>query len=65
MAAGKKQHVMTHPDGGWQVKGEGNEKATKRFTTKAEAEAYAKDVAKNQNSSVVAHKKDGKIQKKR
>jgi hypothetical protein len=65
MAAGKKQHVMTHPDGGWQVKGEGNEKATKRFATKAEAEAYAKDVAKNQNSSVVAHKKDGKIQKKR
>jgi len=65
MADGKKQHVCKHPDGGWQVKGEGNTKATKRFDTKAEAEAYAKTVAKNQGSSVVAHKKDGKIQKKR
>jgi len=65
MAEGKKQHVMTHPDGGWQVKGEGSSKATKRFATKAEAEAYAKTLAKNQGSHVVAHKKDGKIQKKR
>ncbi|MDR2866592.1 MAG: DUF2188 domain-containing protein [Methanomassiliicoccaceae archaeon] len=65
MADGKKQHVMKHPDGGWQVKGEGNVKATKRFDTKAEAEAYAKEIAKNQGSSVVAHKKDGSFQKKR
>jgi len=65
MSDGKKQHVMTHPDGGWQVKGEGNAKATKRFATKAEAEEYAKYVARNQGSSVVPHKKDGKIQKKR
>ena len=65
MADGKKQHVTTHPDGGWQVKGEGNTKATKRFETKAEAEAYAKTMAKNQGTSVVSHKKDGKIQKKR
>lgn len=51
-------------DGKWQVKGENSDKALKLFDTKADAEAYAKEVAKNQNSSVVAHKKDGKIQKK-
>ena len=27
---GKNQHVTPHPAGGWQVKGEGNSKATVR-----------------------------------
>ncbi|MCL2712651.1 MAG: DUF2188 domain-containing protein [Methanomassiliicoccaceae archaeon] len=65
MADGKKQHIMKHPDGGWQVKGEGNTKATRIFDTKAEALEYAKTVAKNQGSTIVPHKKDGKIQKKK
>lgn len=56
--------VSTHPDGGWQVKRTGAMRALKRFDTKAEAEAYAKNVATNQNSSVVRKKMDGKIQKK-
>jgi len=64
MAQGKVQHVTPHPDGGWQVKGEGNIKATKRFDTKEEAMKFAKQIAKNQDSRTVPHKKDGKIQKK-
>lgn len=49
----------------WQVKAEGNEKATKLFRTKAEAEEYVKKMsANNEGSRVVAHKKDGKFQKK-
>jgi len=56
--------VSTHPDGGWQVKKAGADKALKRFKTKAEAEEYAKTVAKNQGTNVVRKKKDGKIQKK-
>ena len=31
--AGKNQHVMPHPKGGWQVKGSGNKKATVRNGT--------------------------------
>ena len=62
--AEKDQHIMPHPDGGWQVKGEGNTKATKRFKTKDEAVAYAKNLSKNQGSNIVPHKKDGKLQKK-
>ena len=57
--------VSPHPDGGWQVKRANAQKALKKFKTKAEAEAYAKQVATNQGSSVVRQKKDGKIQKKR
>jgi hypothetical protein len=49
----------------WQVKCEGNSKATKLFNTKKEAEEYVKSLtANNQGSRVVAHKKDGKFQKK-
>ncbi len=61
----KRQFVSPHPDGGWQVKLEGSSKATKKFKTKAEADAYAKELAKKQETSVVRRKKDGSFQKKR
>ena len=57
--------VSPHPDGGWQVKKASAQKALKKFKTKAEAEAYAKQVAANQGTTVVRQKKDGKIQKTR
>ena len=56
--------VSTHPDGGWQVKKAGAQKALKKFKTKAEAEEYAKTVANNQGTNVVSKKKNGQIQKK-
>ncbi len=58
-------YVQPHPDGGWQVKKAGAQKALKKFKTKAEAEEYAKQVATNQGSSVVRVKKDGQIQDKK
>ncbi len=57
--------VSPHQNGGWQVKRTGAQKALKLFKTKAEAEAYAKQVAGNQGIGVVRQKKDGKIQKKK
>lgn len=57
--------VSPHPDGGWQVKRAGAQKALKRFKTKAEAEDYAKKVASNQGTGVVRQRKDGTIQKKK
>jgi hypothetical protein len=62
--AGKNQHVTPHPDGGWQVKGAGNEKATARTDTQAEAINIAKEIAKNQQSEVVIHNKQGRIRDK-
>ena len=61
--AKKKYHVMVHPEGGWQVKAEGNEKATIRTKTKEEAEAKAKEMSKPHGTKHVPHKKDGKIQR--
>lgn len=62
--AGKNQHVTPHPDGGWQVKGEGNTKATAHTPTQAEAIAVARDIARNQGSEAVIHDRQGRIRDK-
>ena len=58
---GKNQHVTKH-ENGWQVKGEGNDKATAVTKTKQEAVDKAREIAKNQSSELIIHGKDGKIQ---
>ena len=40
-------------------------KAIKLFNTQAEAIAYAKKLAENQDGSITIHKKDGKMRKQR
>lgn len=61
MSKGKNQHVVP-VDGKWGVKGEGNEKFTAVTDTKYEAEQIARDIARNQQSELFIHGKDGKIQ---
>ncbi|HBY2626828.1 UNVERIFIED_CONTAM: hypothetical protein C3P01_05145 [Clostridioides difficile] len=61
---GKNQHVVPNPNGGWNIKGEGNSKATKTTSTKQEAINIARDISRNQGSELVIHGKDGKIQSK-
>ena len=61
---GKNQHVTPNPNGGWNVKGEGNSKATKTTATKKEAIDTARDISRNQGSELVIHGKNGRIQSK-
>jgi uncharacterized protein YdaT len=63
MSEGKEQHVTPHPDG-WQVKAETAKKATQVFPTQKEAIDKATEIAKNQQSEVVIHRKDGTIRNK-
>lgn len=60
----KNQHVTPHPDGGWQVKGEGNGRATKRTSTQKEAIDIAREIARNQEAELIIHGKDGRIREK-
>lgn len=60
---GKNQHVTPKGDK-WQVKGAGNTKATKLFDTQAQAETYAREIAKNQHSELITHGRNGKIRSK-
>jgi hypothetical protein len=60
MAKGKDQHVTPHPDG-WQVIGEGNTRATVVTNTKKEAINAGRAIARNQESELVIHNRNGKI----
>lgn len=61
---GKNQHVTPHPDGGWQVKGAGNDRATVRTDTQAEAISIAREIARNQESELIIHRPNGQIREK-
>ena len=57
------QHVVPNGDI-WQVKSEGSTRATKNFNTQREAIDFARDIARNQNSELVIHRKNGQIRDK-
>ncbi len=61
MSKGKNQHVVPNKNGGWDVKGARNKKATSNHATQKEAIAKAEKIAKNQKSDTKIHGKDGKI----
>lgn len=60
----KNQHITPHPDGGWQVKGAGNSRATVRTSTQAEAIKIGQVIARNQGSELVIHRTNGQIRAK-
>ncbi len=64
MSKGKNQHVVPHPNGGWQVKGEGNKRATVRTSTQNDAIKIARGITKNQKSELVIHRPNGQIRDK-
>ncbi len=64
MRKGRNQYVTPSKGGGWQVKGAGNDKATKKTETQKQAIEVAKEIAKKQGSDVVIHGTDGKIRDK-
>lgn len=59
----KNQHVVPHGDD-WAVKGAGNERATSLHNTQKEAIDAARGIARNQESELVIHRKDGRIRDK-
>ena len=61
---GKNQHVTPHPDGGWQVKGAGNSRATVRTETQKEAIDIARDMARNQESELFICVENGRIRER-
>lgn len=63
MKKGKNQHVVKHPDG-WAVKGAGSVRATKVASTQSEAIEVAKEIARNQNSELLVHGRNGKIRER-
>lgn len=59
----KNQHVVPH-EGGWAVRREGSEKVTRITRTQKEAIDIAHQIAQNQGSEVVIHRRNGRIRDK-
>ena len=60
---GKNQFVV--PVGSnWGVRGQGNERLTAITRTKAEAEALAREISRNQQSELIILGRDGRIQRR-
>ena len=63
MAARKVYHIATSEKGGWTVKAEGNSRPSSTHTTKAEAVAAAKVLAKRGGlGQIIVHGRNGRIQ---
>ncbi len=60
---GKNQWVSPRGDK-WAVHGEGNTRDTKLFDTQSEAQSFARDIARNQQSEVIVQRPDGRIRSK-
>ena len=63
MANDNNQHVVRR-DNGWGVLGEGNSRDTVVKPTQAEAIDAAIEIARNQESEVLIHGRDGKIRER-
>lgn len=59
----KTHHVVPDPNGGWNLKKGGGERAIKHFGRKSDAVDHGRQVSINQQSEFIIHKKDGTIQK--
>lgn len=65
----QKYHVSQNKDedsehfGKWRVRKSGSKKTIKYFNTQKEAIEFAQELAKNQDASIVIHKRDGTIRK--
>lgn len=64
MTKQKSHHVVPNPDGGWDVKKAGSDRASIHRDTKQEAVEKGRQISQNQGTELYIHGKDGKIQQK-
>ena len=63
MTKKRNQHVVP-TKGRWAVKGAGTSRATKVFDTQREAIERGREIARNQQSELLIHRRDGRIREK-
>jgi hypothetical protein len=59
----KTRHVVPNPNGGWDSKKGGAERASKHFETKAGAEKYSRKQSQREHSELIIHGRHGQIQR--
>lgn len=63
MSKNQQHHVVPSKNEGWDVKNVGAQRASAHADTKKEAVAKGREISKNQDTELVIHKKDGRIEK--
>jgi hypothetical protein len=59
--AKKDRHVISNPSGGWSVRHSGASRASRIFSTQADAVRYGRDLAKQERTGLYVHRRDGTI----
>lgn len=54
-------HVVPNPDGGWDVKRGGADRASGHYDTKQEAIDEGRQISRNQGTELRIHNQDGRI----
>lgn len=57
----KTHHVVHNPNGGWDVKRGGGQRAISHFDTKQEAVDTGREISRHQGTEFIIHGMDGKI----
>lgn len=57
-------HVTPHPEGGWQVKSAGAQRAAAKTSTQKDAITMGRKMAQNRGVELVIHGKNGQIRDK-
>jgi hypothetical protein len=57
-------HVVPAPNGGWNVRKGGAERASKHFEKKEDAVKWGQELSKSQGTEFYIHKRDGTIERK-
>jgi len=60
----KNTHVVSNPNGGWDIKKDNAKRASAHFDNKQDAINKAREISRNQRTELVIHNKDGKIARK-
>ena len=58
----KEHHVVPNPNGGWDVKKSGADRASLHTDTKQDAAKKGRSISQNQGTEFIIHGKDGRIQ---
>jgi len=60
----KSHHVVPNPNGGWDVKKAGSDRASSHHDTKQDAVDAGRDISRHQNTELFIHRKNGTFQKR-
>jgi hypothetical protein len=60
----KSHHVVPNPDGGWDIKKGGADRASGHFPNQKEAINRGREISRNQHSELVIHRRNGQIREK-